>query len=120
MIDVFCRHVQTITIIRLLVFRVSGSNESDRAVMELPMVCNHNAVYSIETDDEDDKFTLRIGVRIKDLPSVLDGNMTQVNFSLGLTISDKIWVYTTTANVTNKMVRCTLILLFKVSLCVHK
>ncbi|KAH3821204.1 hypothetical protein DPMN_122965 [Dreissena polymorpha] len=116
MIDVFCRHVQTITIIRLLVFRVSGSNESDRAVMELPMVCNR-PLYS---GDEDDKFTLRIGVRIKDLPSVLDGNMTQVNFRLGFTISDQIWVYTTTANVTNKMVRCTLILLFNVSLCVHK
>ncbi|KAH3777604.1 uncharacterized protein LOC127844991 [Dreissena polymorpha] len=78
---------------------VSGSNESDRVVMNLPMVCN---VQDKDSVDED-KFTVRIGVRIKDLPAVLDGNMTQVNFSLGLTVSDQIWVFTTTANVINAM-----------------
>ncbi|KAH3846995.1 uncharacterized protein LOC127873470 [Dreissena polymorpha] len=78
---------------------ISGSNESDRAVLNLPLVCN----IEVEASVDEDKFTLRIGVRIKDLPDVLDGNMTQVNFSLGLKISDQIWVYTTTANVTNKM-----------------
>ncbi|KAH3821628.1 hypothetical protein DPMN_123393 [Dreissena polymorpha] len=78
---------------------VSGSNESDRADINLPLVCN----VKFETSVDADKFTIRIGVRIKDLPAVLDGNITQVNFSLRVTISDQIWVYTTTANVINKM-----------------
>ncbi|KAH3892827.1 hypothetical protein DPMN_016959 [Dreissena polymorpha] len=61
---------------------VSGLNESDRAVVNLPMVCNVQEKDSVD----EDKFTVRIGVRIKDLPAVLDANMTQVNFSLGLTV----------------------------------
>ena len=83
--------------------------------MNLPMVCN---VQDKDSVDED-KFTVRIGVRIKDLPAVLDGNMTQVIFSLGLTVSDQIWVYTTTANVINTMVKYTLILPLHVSLRTH-